>query len=179
MENEFDNSVHSILDRDLLLKRNWIRSLHLRMVRIWIRYRVHCIAGAKKPYFCFTYFIYKRARYHYKKFFPYRTCVMAYPGQKSLTVSGLEVFSNSLSGLLATKMAKKEIMRSVIFLVPALPLPGTEQWREQVLESPQLLPRVLKRDLNYCFASNIYIGYPTHLRNIWQWQKILKTYLNP
>jgi hypothetical protein len=59
-------------------------------------------------------------------------------------------------------MAKKENIRSVIFLAPVLPLPGTEQRREQVmLGSPQLLPRVLNRDLNYYFASNIYRSYGT------------------
>jgi hypothetical protein len=49
--------------------------------------------------------------------------------------------------IISSNNGEKENNRSVFFLVPALPLPGTEQWREQLLlDPPQLLLRVLNRD---------------------------------
>jgi hypothetical protein len=54
-------------------------------------------------------------------------------------------------------MAKKENFRSVFFLAPALPLPGTEQWQKQVLLGPQLLPRVLNRGLKLLLCMDQYL----------------------
>ncbi len=53
MENDFEDSFH-FGPRYLLLKSNWIWSLHLRMVRICIRYiPKYCTVAAKNPYFFF------------------------------------------------------------------------------------------------------------------------------